>query len=114
MLERLLEQKNNAITASNAECQPPTELCSRQCTLAEKVVKLLKAFKEATREISGEYCSESVIIPITNTLKRTISLDDEDHGVMKMKRGMLSGSYKDTELQPLSVLAIVLDPRLKL
>ena len=72
MLERLLEQKK-AITASNAECQPPTELRSQQWALAEKVVKLLKVFEEATREISGEYCSASVIIPIINTLKRTIS-----------------------------------------
>ena len=55
-----------------------------------------------------------MIIPITNTLKRTISLDDEDHGVMNMKRGVLSGRYKDTKLQPLSVLATVLDPRFKL
>ena len=86
MLERLLEQK--AITASNAECQPPTELHSQQWALAEKVVKLLKVFEEATREISGEYCSASVIIPIINTLKRTISQDDEEHGVMNMKRGM--------------------------
>ena len=47
MLERLLEQKK-AITASNAECQPPTELRSHQWVLAEKVVKLLKVFEEAT------------------------------------------------------------------
>ena len=117
MLERLLEQKK-AITASNAECQPPpTELHSQQWALAEKVVKLLKVFEEATREISGEYCSASVIIPIINTLKRTISQDDEDHGVMNMKRGMLksiSDRYKDIELQPLYVLATVLDPRFKL
>ena len=39
MLERLLEQKK-AITASNAEYQPPTELRSHQWALAEKVVKL--------------------------------------------------------------------------
>ena len=116
MLERLLEQ-NKAITASNAECQPPTELRSQQWALAEKVVKLLKVFEEATREISGEYCSASVMIPIINTLKRTISQNDEDHGVMNMKRGMLksiSDRYKDIELQPLCVLATVLDPRFKL
>ena len=118
MLERLLEQKK-AITASSAECQPPTELRSHKWALAEKVVKLLKVFEEATREISGEYCSASVIIPIINTLKRTILQDDEDHGVMNMKRGMLksiSDRYRDIELQPLCtcVLATVLDPRFKL
>ena len=47
MLERLVEQKK-AITASSAECQPPTELRSHQWVLAEKVVKLLKVFEEAT------------------------------------------------------------------
>ena len=113
MLERLLEQKK-AITASNAECQPPTELRSHQWVLAEKVVKLLKVFEEATREISGEYSSASIIIPIINSLKRTISQDDDDHGI---KRGMLkaiSDRYKDIELQPLCILATVLDPRFKL
>lgn len=116
MLDRILEQKK-AITASNAECQPPTELRSQQWVLAEKVVKLLKVFEEATREISGEYSSASVIIPIINTLKRTISQDDDDHGIMSMKRGMLkaiSDRYKDIELQPLCILATVLDPRFKL
>ena len=53
MLERPLEQKT-AITASNAECQLPTKLCSQQWVLVEEVVKLLKVFKEAAREISGE------------------------------------------------------------
>ena len=103
MLERLVEQKK-AIIASNAECQPPTELRSYQWVLAEKVVKLLKVFEEATREISGEYSSASVIIPIINSLKRTISQDDDDHGIMSMKRGMLKSiydRYKATELQPL-------------
>ena len=116
MLERLVEQKK-AITASNAECQPPTELRSHQWVLAEKVVKLLKVFEEATREISGEYSSASVIIPIINSLKRTISQDDDDHGIMSMKRGMLksiSDRCNNIELQPLCVLATVLDPRFKL
>ena len=56
MLERLVEQKK-AITAVNTECQPPAELRTRQWNLAEKVIKLLKVFEEATREVSGEYAS---------------------------------------------------------
>ena len=63
MLERLLEQKT-AITASNAECQLPTKLCSQQWVLFEKVVKLLNVFKEAAQEISGEYSSASININI--------------------------------------------------
>ena len=63
MLERLLEQKT-AITASNAECQLPTKLCTQQWVLVEEVVKLLKVFKEAAREISSEYSSASININI--------------------------------------------------
>ena len=63
MLESLLEQ-NTAITASNAECQLPTKLCSQQWVLVEEVVKLLKVFKEAAREISGECPSASININI--------------------------------------------------
>ena len=63
MLERLLEQKT-AITASNAECHLPTKPCYQQWVLVEKVVKLLKVFKEAAREISSEYSSASININI--------------------------------------------------
>ena len=63
MLERLLEQKT-AITASNAECQLSTKLCYQQWVLVEKVVILLKVFKEAAREISGKYSSASININI--------------------------------------------------
>ena len=69
MLQRLVEQKK-AITAANTECHPPVELQTQQWTLAEKVVKLLKVFEEATREVSGDYSSASVIIPIIKRLLR--------------------------------------------
>jgi len=49
-----------AITASDTECQPSTELQAQQWILAEKVAKLLKVFEEATREISGDYSSASI------------------------------------------------------
>ena len=113
MLERLLEQKK-ASTASNAEYQLPTEVCTQQWVLFKRVVKLLKVFEEATQEISGEYSSASIIIPIINSLKRTTSQDDDDHGIMSIKRGMLkavSDRSKDIELQHLCVHATVLDSR---
>ena len=116
MLERLVEQKK-AITASNTECQPPSELRAQQWILAEKVVKLWKVFEEATRQISGDYSSASIVIPIINSLKRKISQEEDDHGIMGMKRGMLrsiTDRYGDIEQQPLCVLATVLDPRFKL
>ena len=55
---------------ANTECHQPVELQTQQWILAEKVVKLL--FKEATHEVSGDYSSASVIIPIINTLKRPL------------------------------------------
>ena len=85
MLQRLVEQKK----AANTECHPPVELQTQQWTLAEKVVKLLKVFEEATHEVSGDYSRASVIIPIINTLKKTITQEEEDRGIMAMKGGML-------------------------
>jgi len=35
----------------------------------------LKVFDEATREVSGEYASASIIIPIISALKKNISKD---------------------------------------
>ena len=77
MLERLVEQKK-AITAANTECQPPAELRTQQWNLAERVIKLLKVFEEAIREVNGEYASVSVIIPIINILKKKFSEDVHD------------------------------------
>ena len=78
MLERLVEQKK-AITAANTECQPPAKLHTQQWNLAEKVTKQLKVFEEATGEVSGDYASVSVIIPIVNILKKKVSEDVDDH-----------------------------------
>ena len=70
ILQRLLKQKR-AITVASTECEstPPTELRAQQWTLAEKVVKMLVVFEEATREASEDYASSAIIIPIINTLK---------------------------------------------
>ena len=89
MLERLIEQRR-VITVANTECQPPTELRAQQWLLAEKVVLLLKVFEEATRESSGDYASVSVVIPIINTLKRALAVEEDDCGIKAMKRGMLA------------------------
>ena len=109
MLERLIQQKK-AITASNTECHPPVELQTQQWALAEKVIKLLKVFEEATREVSGDYSSVAVTIPIINTLKKTILQEDDDNGIMAMKRAMLKSlqdRYGTIEQEPLCVLSTV-------
>ena len=105
MLERLVEQRK-AITAANTECHPPAGLNTQQWLLAEKVIKLLKVFEEGTWEVSGEYASASVIIPIISALKKNISDDEDDQGVMSMKRGMLKSvqdRYENIEQESLCV-----------
>ena len=59
----------------------------------------------------------SVIISIINTLKKTITQQEEDHGIMAMKRGMLrslADRYGNIEQEPLCILTTVLDPQFKL
>ena len=63
MLQHLLEQQV-ALTAANAELNVPAELRNSQWTLADKVVKLLQIFEEATREVCGNYSSAALVIPI--------------------------------------------------
>ena len=93
MLQSLLELKV-AITAAGAELDVPTELSSSNWTLAEKTVKILQIYEEATREASGNYATAGVIIPVVNSIIRSLEITDSDAGVMKMKREMLK-SLKD-------------------
>ena len=75
------------------------------------MIKLLRVFEEATREVSGEYASASIIIPIISALKKGISEDDEDHGIMSKS---IQDRYGNVEQESLCVLATSLDPRFKL
>ena len=116
MLEQLLEQRV-ALTAANAELSVPAELCNCQWSLAEKLVKLLQIFEEATREASGNYSSAAVVIPIVNSIYCALEITEEDLGVISMKRTMLTSlkhRYQDMESNKYYVLATVLDPRFKL
>ena len=54
--ERLVEQRK-AITAASVELDVPVELHASHWVLAEKVVKVLQVYEEATREASGDYAS---------------------------------------------------------
>jgi len=54
MLQQLLEQRK-AITAADVELEVPIELQSAHWALAEKAVKVLQVFEEATREASDDY-----------------------------------------------------------
>ena len=63
MLERLIEQRT-ALLAAGAESNCSFELRSEQWNLADKVVRLLKPFEEATMEVSKDDASASLIIPV--------------------------------------------------
>ena len=54
--------------------------------LAEKVIKILQPFEEATEDLSNETSSVALFIPIVNLLTRLLQVHEEDHGIMAMKR----------------------------
>jgi len=118
MLQHLLEQRV-ALTAANVELNVPAELWNSQWTLAEKVVKLLQIFEEATREASGNYSSAALVIPIVNSVCRALEIVEGDRGIMAMKRKMLDSlrhCYHDNDMESniFYSLATVLDSRFKL
>ena len=67
MLERLIKQRQ-AICAAEIECKINSELTNHQWQLAEKVVKILKPFEEATVVVSNEGSSAALVIPVVNSL----------------------------------------------
>ena len=51
-------------------------------------------YEEATCEASGNHATAGVIIPVVNSIIRSLEITDSDAGIMKMKREMLK-SFKD-------------------
>lgn len=115
MLKRLVEQQK-AISAANAEANASFDLTPVQWNIAEKVIKLLQPFEEATKDISSESSSIALFIPIVNSLNRLLQIQEEDHGIMLMKRKMLSSMenrFGNCETQEIYCLSTILDPRFK-
>jgi len=115
MLQQLLEQRK-AITAAGVELEVPIELQSAHWALAEKAVKVLQVFEEATREASGNYSSASVTIPVVNSIMRLLEVSDADAGVMRMKRETLASlvhRYEGMESKEYFALTTLLDSRFK-
>jgi len=88
MLKRLVEQRK-AISAANAEANESFDLTSSQWNLAEKVFLLLWPYEEATEDISSETSTMALYIPVVNSLTKLLQVDEEDYGIMAMKRKML-------------------------
>ena len=80
--------------------------------------------RESSKNVKGVWRSHTrnkqwIFQCISNHSHYKLSLSqNDDHGIMSMKRGMLKSIYdrynKDIKLQPLCVLATVLDLRFKL
>jgi len=51
-------------------------------------INLLQPFEEATEDISSDTYSVALFIPIVNSLSKLLQVDDEDYGIMAMKRKM--------------------------
>ena len=71
MLQRLLDLKVT-VTAAGAELDVPIELSNSNWMLAEKAVKMLQIYEEATREASGNYATAGVIIPVVNSIIQSL------------------------------------------
>ena len=115
MLKRLVEQRK-AVSAANAEADASFDLTAAQWKLAEKVIKLLLPFEEATEDISSDSSSIALFIPIVNSLNKLLQVDEEDHGIMSMKRKMLlsmQNRFASCETEDLYCLSTLLDPRFK-
>ena len=116
MLQWLHEQKK-AVTAAEVELHVSIELTNSQWLLAE-VIKILQVYEEATRAASGDYATVSFVIPIVNSILRSLEAADAeaDHGVIQMKREMLSSlksHYNNIESNKYYPFATLLDPRFK-
>ena len=80
-------------------------------------MKVLQVYEEATREASVDYSSASVVIPVVNSIMRSLEVSDSDTGVVKMKRGMLASlkhRYENMESNEYFAIATLLDPIFKL
>ena len=118
MLDRLIEQRQ-AICAAEIKSKINTDLSSQSWQLAEKIVKVLKLFEEATVAVSSEGSSAALIIPVVNSLIHLFNnvSSEEDEGVRTMKQKMLQSiktRFMGMETAKLYVIPTLLDPRFKI
>ena len=68
----------------------PPELTRQEWTLLDKVVKVLKPFKDATEMLSRHDASISMAIPIVTLIIEDLAKENprEEHGVLTMKRAL--------------------------
>ena len=98
-------------------CNTSFDLTPTQWRLAEKVIKILQPFEEATEDLSSETSSVALFIPIVNSLNRLLQVHEEDRDIiMAMKRKILlsmENRFGNCETQELYCTSTMLDPRFK-
>ena len=52
-------------------------------------MKILQIYEETTREASGNYSTVGVIIPVVNSIMRSLEISNSNAGVMRMKREII-------------------------
>ena len=90
MLISVLGTKKAVVdTLLNME-KPPVEFSHQDWVLMEKVVRVLKPFKEATLMLSKEDASISSAIHVTTLIIKSLAIENptEDRGVLTMKRAL--------------------------
>jgi len=114
MLNCLIEQRQ-AIYAAEIECQVNSESSAQQWQVAEKVVKVLKLFEEATVQWKSISCLKNS----DSKFSDTDIAEDDDEGVQTMKRKMLLSlntcfASTETTSSMSCLLCRTLDSKLKL
>ena len=102
-----------------AQLKLNASLSSQSLQLAEKIVKVLKPFEEATVAVSNEGSSAALIIPVVNALIHFLDnvSSEEDDGVRTMKRKMLQSiktRFMGMETTKLYVIPTLLHPCFKI
>lgn len=97
---------------------PPTEFTHADVKLMEKVVRVLKPFKEATLMLSKKDASISAAIPVTTLIITSLAKENprDDRGVLGMKRGLrdnMETRFSGLEVQFHYSAATLLDSKFK-
>ena len=79
-------------------------------------MKIIQIYEEATHEASGNYATAAVVIPVVNSIMRSLEISDSDAVVTRMKKEMLRSlrkRYRLMESNEYYAIATLLDPRFK-
>ena len=101
----------------NLDDIPDVELSSQDWRVIEKVIRVLRPFEEATRELSKHEASISQCIPVVTSLVKSLEMEaSEDTGVLTMKRELrlaMIDRFSGMEKEDCYVVSTLLDSRYK-